>query len=426
MKRKNKGITLIALVITVIILLILAAITINMTIGQRGIITRAREAGKNYQEAATREDEELAKLWNEAENILTGTTGGSSGGNTGGSGQDPVTPGGDDEKPWAQDPSNPDWSKPSTNTEKDNYTDETGKKATIPEGFQVSKKEGEDKIEDGLVVRDAETNNEFVWVPCTEDGQNGSIKYDRYVFGNQPAKEVDTATNSMKIFESATGTRYYTESMPMIQGTRTELDSIKQYGGFYIGRYEVGIINFDINTQPSSANWTRYINGTTVIQKGKKVWDYITRDKAKEISEGLYKDNNSIISRLCSSYSWDTALKFIETNNPSYETDVTHGNYKSSTFDYRDLNGELKTKAKDSAEVVPTGQTVPLSNIYDMGGNVFEWSTETASQSNFPCTMRGNSFGTDRLSVYPMGYRGLNTLEFSSSGTGFRITLYLK
>ena len=83
-----------------IILLILAAITINMTIGQRGIITRAHEAGKNYQVAAAREDEELAKLWDEAENILKGNTGSSSGGSTGtgGSGEDLDTSGDQDPK----------------------------------------------------------------------------------------------------------------------------------------------------------------------------------------------------------------------------------------------------------------------------------------------------------------------------------------
>ncbi len=74
MKKQRKGITLIALVITIIILLILAAITINLTVGQRGILRRAEEAGRNYQEAAKREDEELSNLWAEAENIIGGTT----------------------------------------------------------------------------------------------------------------------------------------------------------------------------------------------------------------------------------------------------------------------------------------------------------------------------------------------------------------
>lgn len=78
MKKQTKGITLIALVITIIILLILAGITINLTVGQRGILTRAQEAGRNYQEAAKREDEELAKFWGEAKNIINGNNGSNS------------------------------------------------------------------------------------------------------------------------------------------------------------------------------------------------------------------------------------------------------------------------------------------------------------------------------------------------------------
>ncbi len=79
------GITLVALVITIIILLILAGITINLTIGQRGILTRAQEAGRNYQEAAKREDEELANFLKEADDIINGITGN-------GGGTTPTTP----------------------------------------------------------------------------------------------------------------------------------------------------------------------------------------------------------------------------------------------------------------------------------------------------------------------------------------------
>ena len=76
MNKNKAGITLVALVITIIILLILAGIAINMTIGQRGILTRAQEAGRNYQEAAKREDDELKNLWAEAENIMSENGGG--------------------------------------------------------------------------------------------------------------------------------------------------------------------------------------------------------------------------------------------------------------------------------------------------------------------------------------------------------------
>lgn len=83
--KQNKGITLVALVITIIILLILAGITINLTVGQRGILNRAQEAGKNYQEAAKREDEELANFLKEADDIINGITGN-------GGGTTPTTP----------------------------------------------------------------------------------------------------------------------------------------------------------------------------------------------------------------------------------------------------------------------------------------------------------------------------------------------
>ncbi len=72
---KNKGITLIALVITIIVLLILAGITINLTIGERGILTMAKEAGKNYQNAAEYEQEAIGDFFNEAQNIIVGGNG---------------------------------------------------------------------------------------------------------------------------------------------------------------------------------------------------------------------------------------------------------------------------------------------------------------------------------------------------------------
>ena len=68
--KKENGITLVALVITIIVLLILAGITINLTIGQDGILKRAGEAGKNYTNAADYEQDQLAELTNTTDNII--------------------------------------------------------------------------------------------------------------------------------------------------------------------------------------------------------------------------------------------------------------------------------------------------------------------------------------------------------------------
>ncbi len=73
MNKKEKscnGITLIALVITIIVLLILAAITINLTIGQGGILKRAQEAGI---ETRAGQVEEERDLWLTDREIATAT-----------------------------------------------------------------------------------------------------------------------------------------------------------------------------------------------------------------------------------------------------------------------------------------------------------------------------------------------------------------
>ena len=396
--RDNTAITLIALVITIIILLILAGITISLTIGQRGILNRAQEAGKNYEEVAKKEEEELNQFFEEVDNVINGTIG---------SGEES------------------DWTEPYTITSKDNYEDKLGKKATIPKGFQVSKKQGENEVDKGLVVREAITKNEYVWVPCAENAENGSIKYDRYLFDSQVFAGIDESTNSMKIKENSDTAVYRVEAMPTIQGTKTELDSVKAYGGFYIGRYEVGIVGYDTNVVTSNdgnlENWTGYTNGTPVVQKGKQVWNYITREKAKEIAEGMYDDNDEVISRLCSSYAWDTTLTFIKTNHPNYTTHNTQDNFLGTTFSYTDLEGNTQTKEKDSGILVPTGQVVAVNNIYDMGGNASEWTSEANSNAN-PFVARGGAFSN---AIVDAGCRSGVTRFYVDIGRTFRQTLFL-
>ncbi len=75
MLKGQKGITLVALVITIIVLLILAGITISLTVGQRGILNRAQEAGKNYTNAARYEDQQLTDLDQQTEQILRNVQG---------------------------------------------------------------------------------------------------------------------------------------------------------------------------------------------------------------------------------------------------------------------------------------------------------------------------------------------------------------
>ncbi|MCI8481606.1 MAG: type II secretion system protein [Clostridia bacterium] len=68
--KENRAITLIALVITIIVLLILAGITLNLVLGERGIFKMAQEAGRNYTNAEKYEDNMIDKISTEAEDNL--------------------------------------------------------------------------------------------------------------------------------------------------------------------------------------------------------------------------------------------------------------------------------------------------------------------------------------------------------------------
>ena len=60
-KANQKGITLIALVVTIVVLLVLAGITISLVFSENGVINKAQEANENTQIAQVREQLELAK-----------------------------------------------------------------------------------------------------------------------------------------------------------------------------------------------------------------------------------------------------------------------------------------------------------------------------------------------------------------------------
>ncbi len=74
MLKGQKGITLVALVITIIVLLILAGITISLTLGERGIFNMAQQAGQNYVNAAHKEDYALNTLLNDTNAIVYNVT----------------------------------------------------------------------------------------------------------------------------------------------------------------------------------------------------------------------------------------------------------------------------------------------------------------------------------------------------------------
>ena len=161
---KEKGITLVALVITIIVLLILAGVTLSTLVGDNGIITKAQEAKQNMANASAEEQQLIQNLVNSINAISEGGSGGI------------VTPP-EDPKPELPEGWNPEKVKDVV-TE---VVEEEELHAPIPDGFTASKVDGENTISSGLVIYETEeevnssnhdtaltTYNQYVWIPVKE------------------------------------------------------------------------------------------------------------------------------------------------------------------------------------------------------------------------------------------------------------------
>ncbi len=70
MIKKENGITLVALVVTIIVLLILAGVAISLTLGPEGIIDRSKNAVNTYGNSAKNEEKEMNSFYQEYDNTL--------------------------------------------------------------------------------------------------------------------------------------------------------------------------------------------------------------------------------------------------------------------------------------------------------------------------------------------------------------------
>ena len=145
---------------------------------------------------------------------------------------------------------------------------------------------------------------------------------------------------------------------------------------------------------------------------------------------------STVKTKLISSYAWDTAIDFIQKTNSDnehsdYATNTPEGNYSDTTFNYTDIEGNTnQIKEKLDGVLVPTGQTTAVNNIYDMGGNLQEYTIEKSPTQGYAAFLYpyincwGNFEG--RSNRYPAGNR--NRYSDGSIGnerSGFRIALYL-
>ena len=267
-------------------------------------------------------------------------------------------------------------------------------KVWIPEGFRISK-DSASTVQGGVVIEDKDLN-QFVWVPVATLADYKRTWYTEY-----------------DSFSS------YSEALP-----EDEKTSVERYKGFYIGRYEAGDKDSTEASTPDLRTWSSSTSNKISIKANQAPYNYVTRTQAVSLSEGFStKQGYKAKTKLVSSYAWDTTIEFIQKVNSDYGNSSEEGNYHDTTFSYTDITGASKTKKKNSSVLIPTGQTTPVCNIYNMGGNVFEWTTESYSDTDSPDAYRGGNFSF-HFADFPAGGRGYGPAG-AYDIVGFRLTLFM-
>ena len=188
-------------------------------------------------------------------------------------------------------------------------------------------------------------------------------------------------------------------------------------------RYEAGDKESTVAKTLRSSN---DVTKTVTIKENQAPYNYVTRTQAVSLAEGFAtKQGYKAKTKLVSSYAWDTTIAFLQKVNSDYGSSSEEGNYGNTTFPYTDITGATKTKASGVLiyVLVPTGQTTPVCNIYDMGGNVFEWTTESYSDTSDPYALRGGNYG-NYFADFPAGSR-YRISDYAHDGGGFRLTLFM-
>lgn len=375
----NQGITLVALVVTIVVLLILSSVSLNLVLGDNGIIVKAKEAAETTAAAQEKEAMERNLLEKELENSLS-------------------TP--------AVEPT-------------DGVKIPTGfyyVGGTKASGIVISdNKNDKNKYRNQKVVGTDLLGNQYVWIPCTTDSSSSDLQYARTEWG----VEVDGDDNSRAIKDELTLTDAsvtYSDadtanginadvSKEIVAQIKAEKASVAQYGGYYIGRYEVGR-NSD----------------TAVVKYNQTPYASITWSTAYGLAKKIIT-NSEVNSYLCSSYAWDTAVNFIQNNSTAknYATSIEGFNGNWNPQAVKDPSGNV-IKPAGTSQQLNTGLTTQFCNIFDMGGNEAEFTTELNPGTSETVVLRGGGYynGT------PAGYRWDNGSGDADMYNGFRATLFLK
>lgn len=380
--KNKKGITLIALVITIIVLLILAGVSISMLTNNNGILNKAQKAVKETELGQKKENEILKGIENTIDDALKGING--------------------------------------ENTSKVTIEEaiiqkETFKKTTqiidkngnemlwVPANYKiVADVDGENsnnidygednlpQVNEGIVIED-EKHNQFVWVPVPEisemyDKVNkvGQVYY--YAKSSDgtdsiPIKiayqdEINTYSepNILSDYDSdyLTVVQDKGEVLKNIDDFKSKLqsefdamiESVSHYGGFYVGRFETGGLK-EGETPVVQAN---------IIPTTDTNWYYMYANSKK-----IAKENNYITSSMIWGCQWDLIMNWFIRCGGETSKYVTNSSGKGWHMDNynNDENGNKFHKTGIDISEVATNR---VNNIYDLAGNMSEWTLRVDSR----------------------------------------------
>ena len=344
--------------------------------------------------------------------------------------------------------------------------DASGDKVPVPNGYVGSSASGENEIDTGYVIYEGEeavtdsnvadaqkSRNQYVWVPVPDISKfygtdaNGKKWGKNYSFSSSTSSSYDEITGTkpynwsesdgVMTISSKTSYRepdivksYDYDSTLKTRGLGAKttheflnqlekefnnmIVSVEKYGGFYIGRYETGNINQD----------------TPVIQKGNTNISSQTWYNMYKRCKNIKGANTNVETGMIWGNQWDRTLMWlIETGSKTKEQiaddSTSWGNYYNATFEYVNSSGSTATKNEGSSTRIPTGSAeyTKANNIYDLVGNVRDWTMEAYSTNYRVC--RGGDYSLNGGN-YPADNRSYSYPTYSLNYYGCRSALYIK
>ena len=430
--KNNKGITLVVLVVTIVVLLILAGVSINLVLGNNGIIAKAQEAKTKQAEASENDLKGMNSLIEQMESTLNGS---GNGGKT-----EPET------VPYL----------PSDDFHYDTST----------------------SIDTGLVIKDA-NGNEYVWVvvprtiavyKTTGLGKTTFTDADYTSIENDLKEYTKTYRGSTSYSDTYTAddknVGWFADATAYNNLKNSMLKSVYENGGFYVGRYEAGIdtttgTNRTSNTDKNSDGKYTMPSTVPVTKADAYPYTYVTRTQAQNLASKVNAGTKTI--SLMFGVQWDLVLAFMSKDTTKVNQEnlkelisdsTTIGNYYNSTFQLSQtgqyavysnysLSSTWNPSTKSTTNFVDssrnkiaqssnrngilvttgTSETNKVMNIYDIAGNVDEWTLESPSSDINQCASRGGSY-FDTGSNNPAALRVGSDSVLSINRIGFRVSLF--